>query len=79
MFDIGNIFNSIAKAVLPMAIDAIGPDAASTHPGTPPSPGPAAPVIDPLFNFVATNGLHSIAPLPEPGKIDSPISPAPIR
>jgi len=64
-FDLGNIVGSVVKAVLPMALEAICPESApaATHPdaGASQSSSHAAPLTDPLSNFVATNGLHSSA------------------
>ena len=63
---IGDIVGSIAKAVLPMPIEMVFPEAAAkTAPhhdaGTTQSTGPTAPITEHLSNFVATNGLHSVA------------------
>ena len=63
MFDIGSVFGSIAKAVLPSAIEAVGSGATLGHRQHEAalSSGPPSTAADPMARFVANHGLHSVA------------------
>jgi hypothetical protein len=63
---IGDIVGSVAKAVLPVMLDAVAP-AAMTMPThhdaqVPRATDAVAAATDPVSKFVAMNGLHGIAP-----------------
>ena len=60
MFDIGNVFASVANAVLPSVSDAHSGQS-SGNGVYEPDAAQSTQVADPLASYVAMNGLHSIA------------------